>query len=156
STGGSDHAILGGLALVIVGSLGPWATSPLSSASGTSGDGKWTILLALIALFVLWRSGRRAWIPLAILAIVIAAIGVADAIRIHHELAKVTLFGRQIDSVGWSVYAVIVGAVVTLVALWRVWAWSSVGTAGGVAAIELSLIPRLQSQDSITSRPSSS
>lgn len=109
----STAAMLGGLALVAIGSVGPWVTASLGSQGGLNGDGKWTILLAAVAAFILVRRGEPD-IRAGLICMVILGLGVYDAAHIQHVLARVTVLGTQIDHVGWGVYAVIVGALVTL------------------------------------------
>jgi hypothetical protein len=114
----SSVAVFAGLALVIVGSIAPWATSPLSSVSGTEGDGKLTIGVAVIAgLVLLLGRGGRGWI--AALSLILLGIGIFEAIHIHKHVAKVTLFGQQVDHVGWGVYALIAGAAIAFTASFR-------------------------------------
>lgn len=101
-----------GFVVCIVGSVAPWATSPLSSVPGTNGDGKISIVLAVVGLLVLLRGASRAWAMLGVLSVALVALGIYEAVHIHHQLAGVTLYGQQIDHVGWGVYAVIAGAVI--------------------------------------------
>lgn len=100
-------AAVGALVLVVVGSLGPWATAPLASASGIDGDGKVTLGLAALGLLLL-SSGRLAFM-LGLVGAAILALGVYDAFHIHHVISHALLFGRQVDHVGWGVYAVAAG-----------------------------------------------
>ena len=75
-----------GFAAVIIGSIGPWATSPLSSASGFDGDGKITAIAGVIGL-VLIAGKRPGFAPLmalvAIGAIDIALADVAGVQAVH-------------------------------------------------------------------------
>ena len=62
-------------ALMIVGSFGPWIRAFIVSASGTDGDGVFTLIggiAAVIVAFLFARSGMRPrpWWPLAVCAIV--------------------------------------------------------------------------------------
>jgi Short C-terminal domain len=100
----------------IIGSIGPWATSPLSSASGFQGDGKITAVAAVIGLAAI-ATKRTGLATLA--ALVALAVGVYDAIHIHDRLRSVTLFGAQVDHVGWGVYVVIIGAAVAAVGAYK-------------------------------------
>jgi hypothetical protein len=105
-------ALLGGAALIAIGSVGPWATSPLSSASGTTGDGVITLIGALlIAGGTLFTSGRSL---LLILILIVGGIGIYDFIHEHDKLRAITLDGVQIDHIGWGLYVVVIGAVVAL------------------------------------------
>jgi hypothetical protein len=120
--GGVDAYTVGayaGLALVAVGSIGPWITTPLASVGGLDRDGKWTILLAAFAAFQLWHWGRYGKGLAAIACALILAAGIYDAIDIHDKAAKITLYGTQLAHVGWGVYAVIAGAALTLAVLWK-------------------------------------
>jgi len=105
-------AMLGGAVLVAIGSIGPWATSPLTSASGTSGDGVITLIAALIlgAAAVLTKGRTIAGLA----TLVAGGVGIYDFIHIENKLKTVTFAGVQIDHVGWGVYVVIVGAVIAL------------------------------------------
>lgn len=111
STSGIACAL--GFAAVIVGSIGPWATSPLSSASGFTGDGKITAVAAVIGIFLILRKAAR---TATLMALVAAGVGIYDAIHINDRLRTVRLFGAQIDHVGWGVYVVIGGSVIAAVA----------------------------------------
>jgi len=113
----ADAAAIVALLLVIVGSLGPWVTTPLTSASGTSGDGWFTILMAILGGWVVWRHGPGR--PLAIIAGIILAEGMYEVIHLHQAVARVTFNGLQLDHVGWGVYAVIAGAAGVLAVVWR-------------------------------------
>ncbi|HWF25195.1 MAG TPA: hypothetical protein VG275_07100 [Solirubrobacteraceae bacterium] len=112
--------VYAGLALVAIGSIAPWVTSPLVSAGGLDGDGKVTILLAALAAFLLWRRGRDgAFSRLVAEGVLILGFAVYNAVHIHQIVARYTLYGAQLDHVGWGVYAVIAGAVLCLGALWK-------------------------------------
>lgn len=108
-------AMLAGLGLVVIGSIGPWVTAPLSSASGLDGDGKWTLLLAVLIAFAILRRGPG--VGSGIACVVLLADGIYQVVHIHHVVAKVTYFGTQLDHVGWGLYAVIAGALLTLSAI---------------------------------------
>ena len=105
--------MLGGAVLVAIGSVAPWATSPLTSANGTSGDGVITLIAAVVlgAVAVATRAGR----VLELLAILVAGgVGIYDFIHIHQAVQSATFDGVQVDHVGWGLYVVIIGAVVAL------------------------------------------
>lgn len=112
TTNGVDGTALlayGGFLAVIIGSIGPWATTPLSSVAGTSGDGVMTIAAAALGLITL----AIGWMPFArVFAVAAAAIGVYDAVHIHQKAQQVVAFGVQIAHVGWGVYVVIAGGVI--------------------------------------------
>jgi hypothetical protein len=105
-------ALVGGAVLIAIGSVGPWATSPLTSASGTSGDGVITLIAAvLIAGAALFTASRGL---LGLLIVVAGGVGIYDLIHEHNKLQSVTLGGVQIDHVGWGLYVVVVGALIAL------------------------------------------
>jgi hypothetical protein len=110
-----------GLAIIIVGSIGPWATAPLASISGTDGDGKITIGAAVLGALLLLIRARAGVLLLALVAL---AVGIYDAIHIHKVVARTTFFGAQVDHVGWGVYAVIAGAVIAFAGAWQAMARS--------------------------------
>lgn len=105
-----------GFAAAIIGSIGPWATSPLSSASGFDGDGKITAAAAVIGIFLILRKAPRTATLMGLIAL---GIGIYDAIHIHDRLRNLTLFGSQVDRVGWGVYVVIGGAFIAAVAAFK-------------------------------------
>jgi hypothetical protein len=108
-------AMLGGAVLAVIGSIGPWVTSPLSSASGTDGDGVITLIAALVfGVAALRTRGLRGLALIAIL--VTGGVAIYDLIHIGNEVRRITFGGAQIDHVGWGVYVVIAGAVVALLA----------------------------------------
>ena len=109
-------AMLGGGVLVAIGSVGPWATSPLVSVSGTSGDGVITLIAAIVLGIVAMLPNKHVF--LASLAVLVAGgVGIYDLIHISHTLQSATLGGVQIDHVGWGLYVVVVGAVIALAGL---------------------------------------
>jgi hypothetical protein len=82
--------VLGASVLVVVGSIGPWVSTPLGSSSGLNGDGKWTVLLAVLGAVQLLR-GHPAGATIA--CVLILATGIYDAIHIHSVVAKATFSG---------------------------------------------------------------
>ena len=101
-----------GAVFIAIGSIGPWATSPITSASGTSGDGVITLIAAIVLAGAAILSNGRI---LACLAILVAGgVGIYDLIHIHDRLQSVTLGGVQLDHVGWGLYVIVVGAVIAL------------------------------------------
>lgn len=107
--------LLVGAVVAAIGSVGPWATSPLSSASGTDGDGVITLIAAIVLGLVALVAARGARGLMLIAIVVTGGVGIYDAIHIHNEVAATTLNGTQLDHVGWGVYVVIVGAVIGLI-----------------------------------------
>jgi hypothetical protein len=110
-------AIFLGLVLCIIGSLAPWATSPINSAAGIDGDGKITIGIAILALILLVV--RDSAPTLATLSLILIGFGVFEAIHIHDKVSQVTLFGQQVDHVGWGVYLIIAGGVLAFLGSWQ-------------------------------------
>lgn len=99
------------LALVVVGSLGPWVSTFVGSVSGTSGDGVITIGLAIGAAVLSWASWTRA----AILACVIAAaVAGYDAVNISKTVGSSALVHA-----GWGVYLTCAAAIVAAIAFYR-------------------------------------
>lgn len=112
-------ALLGAL-LMAAGSVGPWIDTFLGSRSGTSGGGDGLITLAAAAIAFLvtlgtasQKKGARVSPIMALLAgLAGGAIGVIDLIDIHGKIQ-----GTEGVSVGWGIYAVIVGAAVIIGAI---------------------------------------
>ncbi len=113
-------AVLGAV-LAIIGSLGPWVTSPLGSVSGvhSSGDGWITLGASVIALILLAAARGRRWGLIAAWVAMLVALAVAclDAAKVIYAASKVTLFGHQIASAGWGLYVTAAGALLAAVAL---------------------------------------
>jgi hypothetical protein len=103
------------LALMVVGSLGPWAKALFVSKAGTEGDGVLVIIAALIMGALLWRYGRgnkRRPLRIAlVLGVLAAAVGIYDAVDISNRSTQ--FFGRQVDliQVGWGLWVAIAGSV---------------------------------------------
>jgi len=106
-----------GLVVCVIASVAPWATSPINSAAGIDGDGKITIGIAALALVVLVV--RDSAPTLATLSLILIGFGVFEAIHIHDKVSQVTLFGQQVDHVGWGVYALIAGGVLAFLGAWQ-------------------------------------
>ena len=107
-------AVLGAV-LAIVGSLGPWVTSPFGSASGVgrgSSDGWLTLGASVVALLVLAAARGRRWGTVAAWLAMLVALAVAclDASKVIYASSKVTLFGHQVASAGWGLYLTAAGA----------------------------------------------
>ena len=110
---GACLAWFAGAVLIAVGSIGPWATSPFSSASGTSGDGVIT-LVAAVVLAVLAVAPNRFAIFAFLVILVAGGVGIYDFFHIRNELHSFTIGGVQVDHVGWGLYVVVVGVVITV------------------------------------------
>jgi hypothetical protein len=106
-----------GLVLCVIGSLAPWATSPINAAAGIDGDGKITIGIAILALILLVV--RDSAPTLATLSLILLGFGIFEAIHIHDKVSQVTLFGQQVDHVGWGVYLIIAGGVLAFLGSWQ-------------------------------------
>jgi hypothetical protein len=108
---------IGGLVLVVIGSIGPWATLLALSVSGTRGDGKITLVVAVVAV-ALALIGRPSTMLIATLGSVgSGVIAAVDLTHIHRVVADVTLFGNHVVSAGWGIYMVVVGALLAVLAL---------------------------------------
>jgi hypothetical protein len=106
---------------IVVGSLGPWITFLMLDRSNTDGDGKYTLVLGIIAsamLFVVLNLGGSATKTvlmqrlgrLAALAGVLSfLVGVIDA---HEVLSRhVELFGQTIGpQIGWGLWLVLIAS----------------------------------------------
>jgi hypothetical protein len=103
-----------GLAALVAGSIGPWATALNISVSGTHGDGKLTLAAAAIALVAL-LVGRGGAVVALLVSLAALGISVYNIIHISHKAADVTFAGTQVASVGWGVYVAAVGAVLAAV-----------------------------------------
>ena len=113
-------AALGALA-VIVGSLGPWLTTPFGSISGVHGkdDGWITLGCGVVAiLFVAGRVGRR-WASIVAFVAFAGALGIAGyaGARVVKATSKLTIFGVHVAGAGWGIYAVAIGAAAGCLAL---------------------------------------
>jgi hypothetical protein len=111
-------ALLGAL-VIAAGSVGPWVDTILGSLSGTRADGQITLAAAVLAfvctfLMATGKGGRLSMV-VALLAGVGAGItAVVDLVDIHQKVDGATLFGAQMATPGWGIYAVIVGAVLVV------------------------------------------
>lgn len=109
----SGVALLGAL-VVAAGSLGPWIETFLGSVSGMRGDGRLTLLAAVVAFTFTLLWSRRAGTARAAIALLAAvgagAVAVIDISNINEELSGKELLGTQIATVGWGLYAVVVGS----------------------------------------------
>ena len=103
-----------GFALLIVGSLGPWATAAFASVSGTNGDGKLTLAAGVIGAVTLLPGG-----PVAVFSALVglAGLGVSvyDIAHISDKASQFTLGGVQIIQVGWGLYVCAGGAVIAII-----------------------------------------
>jgi hypothetical protein len=106
-----DKLTLAGLAGVVIGSIGPWATVLWVTLNGTAGDGKLTLAAAIVAIIVIVATRRRRIGMTAELVgvgvgLFATALGVYDIVRFS---------GRPAISVGWGLYLLAIAGVVTIV-----------------------------------------
>jgi hypothetical protein len=111
-------ALLGAL-VIAAGSVGPWVDTVLGSLNGTRADGQITLAAAVLAFactfLIATGKGGRLSMVVALLAGVGAGItAVVDLVDIQHKVEGATLFGAQMATPGWGIYAVIVGAVLVV------------------------------------------
>jgi hypothetical protein len=116
---GTGVALLGAL-IVVAGSLGPWVETVFGSVSGMRGDGQITLGAAIAAaLFTVLGSSRRGGIVSVVLTVLSAAVAgvvaVIDIDEVGSRVADAELFGRQVASTGWGLYAVAAGAAVIII-----------------------------------------
>jgi Protein of unknown function (DUF2510) len=114
----TDGRFLWGIAsciLVAVGSIGTWATIGPVAISGTSNGRDGTLTLILVALAAVPVLRRGPHIGVAILGLLIVAVGAYDTIDIGNAGTRGTLFS---PSVGWGLVMVdIAGASLVVWAL---------------------------------------
>jgi hypothetical protein len=116
---GTGISLLGAL-VVVAGSLGPWVDTIFGSVSGMAGDGKITLGAAIAAgLFVVLGSSRLGGTVSVILTVLSAAVAgvvaVIDLDEVGSRVADTELFGTQVASTGWGLYAVAAGAAVIVI-----------------------------------------
>src|SRR4051812_9827437 len=109
-------ALLGGI-IMVAGSLGPWATAGFISISGTQGDGKITLAAGAVAIiFTVLMSSNTGGALSAAMAVLAALVGGgAGVVDLNH--VQDTLQGLRVGSVGWGLYAVIVGAALVAIGI---------------------------------------
>jgi hypothetical protein len=56
---------------------------------------------------------------LATLFLILIGFGVFEAIHIHDKVSQATLFGQQVDQVGWGVYMLVAGGVLAFLGSWQ-------------------------------------
>lgn len=114
-------------ALVIIGSLMPWATLGVFSADGTSGDGVITLIVGFVGVGGILLLGFSTWHPM--LTRVVTTLGVLCALAtsfydtVHVSSEHITFLGSQISpNVGSGLWLCLIGSIVATVALiidWR-------------------------------------
>ena len=105
-----------GIALLVLGAIGPWVTVedlPEVSESGLESDGVITLALALIAgaLLLVYRNrpGKRAAIGAGICALLALVISIIDV----SDVSGTSVLGIE-PSVGWGLWLTLVGSIVLL------------------------------------------
>jgi hypothetical protein len=105
-----------GAAAIIIGTIGPWATSALESIAGTSTDGKWCLWVGILALILL--AARR-------LVLLNVLIGLAAGVEGIYRISKVNSFsvhalGQTIHpaSVGWGLWIMVAGCAALIIGSW--------------------------------------
>jgi hypothetical protein len=108
-----------GFLVAIIGSIGPWVSSPYDSASGMHGAGKLTIALAIIGLLVVTFDKAPAFVPM--IGLVLAVLGGWEWYHTRSASPNAVLLGVHVGSVGWGVYAVIGGGVIAFLTAQKTW-----------------------------------
>ncbi|MEG9224429.1 hypothetical protein [Aeromicrobium sp. Sec7.5] len=120
-------AVIGliGAVLVVIGSIGPWATVAGSSVGGLDGDGWITLVLALLAggfcaaVFApasVARIMRWFVLPWVLIALLVAVIDIVDISSTSSEFSNQFSDDIFTLSVGWGLWLVLAGSIVALVA----------------------------------------
>ncbi|WP_155773141.1 hypothetical protein [Rhodococcus opacus] len=104
--------------VVIVGSVGPWATSGIFSLPGTHGDGKYTLALGGVAAVVLLiksaMTNRWPLVVAALMGFLCLIVGVVDIASVSSFISDEDRQGGVV-SVGWGLWMVVVGTVLLVV-----------------------------------------
>jgi len=113
----SGVALLGAL-VIAAGSVGPWVDTILGSISGTRADGQLTLAAAAIAfvctlLMASGKGGHFSSIAGLLSALGAGVVAVVDLSEIQSNVEGATVFGAQLATAGWGIYAVILGAIIT-------------------------------------------
>jgi predicted membrane channel-forming protein YqfA (hemolysin III family) len=105
-----------GASAIIIGTIGPWATTALESIAGTKTDGTWTLFAGVLALVLLMA--RR-------VVLFNILIGLAVGAEAIHRITKVNgysveAFGQTVHpaSVGWGLWVMVIGCVALIVGSW--------------------------------------
>jgi hypothetical protein len=111
--------LVGGL-IVAVGSLLPWAMTPLGSISGTAGPGLWTLCAGFIAIAGALLPYRRVALAHALgPGIAVAAIAGWQVARLIELSASTNAWGQLLPGMGLVMVGG--GAVILLRAARRIW-----------------------------------
>lgn len=114
----SRTVALAACAAIVVGSIGPWVSTPIIDKAGTDGDGLVTLLLAVIGGLVILRSPKSRWLLIpAIFGILIAGVAVYDLIEVMSN-SEAELFGEPVDIIdpGWGLWLTTIASVPFLIA----------------------------------------
>jgi polyferredoxin len=108
---------------VVIGAIGPWQTTFIVDVAGTSGDGRFTLVMIIAAGFLaLTRASGSGWLlAAAVLGIVCAIVGIADLISVNSSTQ--TLFGREVKlvSVGWGLWLTAIASTAFAIAAYVLW-----------------------------------
>ena len=103
-----DKLTLGGLAGVVIGSIGPWASALWLTVNGTAGDGKVSLVAAIVAIIIVIVAARWRWI-----GVPAGLVGLGATAMAVYYIAK--LSGHPAVSVGWGLYLLAIAGIVTVV-----------------------------------------
>jgi hypothetical protein len=107
-----DKLTLAGLAGVVIGSIGPWASALWLTVNGMAGDGKVSLVAGIVAIGVVVAAARWRWIDV-LAGLVGGGVGlVASAMAVYY-IVKIS--GHPAMSVGWGLYLLAIAGVVTVV-----------------------------------------
>jgi hypothetical protein len=129
-----------GLLVVAIGSVGPW----VGSTGGLHGDGRITLVAAVVGVVALVLARGRAWGRVIAWTAAAVALGTAEYnfVHIRHEATRVTLVGHHVADVGWGPIATLIGAVAAIAAVVAEsvpavlrWGMTAVACAGAAAAL---------------------
>ncbi|MDI9978810.1 hypothetical protein [Rhodococcus sp. IEGM 1307] len=111
---------------IVVGSLGPWATSLSFGVAGTEGDGVISLVLAAVAAAALFaiharggltKFGDRWLAPVA--GVLVLGIGVIDAIEVNGN--EVEFMNTMVSTgIGWGLWVVILAGAALSASSWVV------------------------------------
>lgn len=114
-----------GAVLVVIGSIGPWATVASSGVGGLDGDGWITLVLALLAggfaaaVFAPARVARiMRWLvlPWTLITLLVAVIDIVDISSTSSQFSNQFSDDIFTLSVGWGLWLVLAGSIIALVA----------------------------------------
>lgn len=107
---------------IVIGSLGPWATTIFASKAGTSGDGVFTLILAVVTALLLLTMDptHRNWrvVVGAGLGAVALFIAVYDVIDINSSTQTVFGIEAQVVKVDWGLWLTALASAALIVSCW--------------------------------------